>query len=145
MTAGHLSPAADNTHTELAMRESFYLSNVSPQWPQFNRGVWKRLEGYFRELALEKGPVYVVTGPVLRDGLESIGDNDVSIPEYYFKAGYFPSDTTMVAYLLANEASKAELSTFSVSVDSIETLTEVDFFWQLDDKLEEVLESAVGN
>ena len=36
---GHLCPAADNTHTKEAMSESFFMSNMSPQEPGFNRGV----------------------------------------------------------------------------------------------------------
>ena len=41
---GHLAPAADMGHSKESMSDSFYLSNMSPQVPQFNRGIWKKLE-----------------------------------------------------------------------------------------------------
>ena len=41
---GHLAPAADFAWTKNGMSESFYMSNMSPQQPDFNRGIWKKLE-----------------------------------------------------------------------------------------------------
>ena len=38
---GHLCPAADMSFNAQAMSETFYLSNMSPQVPSFNRGIWK--------------------------------------------------------------------------------------------------------
>ena len=38
---GHLAPAADMSFSLQAMSESFYMSNMSPQRPEFNRGIWK--------------------------------------------------------------------------------------------------------
>ncbi len=39
---GHLAPAADMAWSALSMSESFYFSNMSPQDPSFNRGIWKK-------------------------------------------------------------------------------------------------------
>ena len=36
---GHLVPAADMGYSDRTMSESFYMSNMSPQDPQFNRGI----------------------------------------------------------------------------------------------------------
>ena len=41
---GHLAPAADFKWSSTAMSESFFMSNMSPQKPGFNRGIWKKLE-----------------------------------------------------------------------------------------------------
>ncbi len=41
---GHLCPAADANFDEQALKETFYLSNISPQIPKFNRAVWGKLE-----------------------------------------------------------------------------------------------------
>jgi endonuclease G len=41
---GHLAPAGDMKWSSTAMSESFYMSNMSPQKPGFNRGIWKKLE-----------------------------------------------------------------------------------------------------
>jgi len=58
---GHLSPAADNNLSKQANEESFLMSNISPQIPNFNRGIWKELEGWVRDVATEHNSVYVVT------------------------------------------------------------------------------------
>ena len=47
---GHLAPAGDMSFNYTAMSESFYMSNMSPQHPSFNRGIWKMLESLVREL-----------------------------------------------------------------------------------------------
>lgn len=62
---GHLAPAADMAFSERTMADSFYYSNMSPQHPKFNRGIWKKLEEQVRHFAVREGEVYVVTGPVL--------------------------------------------------------------------------------
>ena len=49
------------------------MSNISPQLPAFNRGIWKKLEKQVREWAKKEGGLYVVTGPVLQKGLRKIG------------------------------------------------------------------------
>ena len=81
------------------MRESFYMSNVSPQTPSFNRGEWKNLEKLVRHWVTEYGELYVVTGPVLTDGLPVIGKNNVAVPNYFYKVIYMPSHKKMVDFL----------------------------------------------
>jgi endonuclease G len=66
---GHLAPAADMGWSSTSMAESFYFSNMSPQVPGFNRGIWKRLEEQVRSWAIEYDTIYVVTGPVLKGNM----------------------------------------------------------------------------
>ena len=85
---GHLSPAADFAFDEKAMSETFYMSNMSPQKGGLNRGIWKDLEAEVRLWAKNFGRVYVVSGPILEKPAEeyqSIGENGVSVPEFYYK------------------------------------------------------------
>jgi len=140
---GHLAPAADMRFSEETMLQSFFMSNMSPQLPEFNRGIWKKLEETVRDFAKENLELYIVTGPVLRVGLTTIGENEVSVPELYYKAlcELTPPEIKMIAFLLPNQGSTAELQTFSISVDSLEKITGLDFFYILPDRLEESLES----
>jgi len=62
---GHLAPAADMCYSYQTMVESFYLSNISPQTPSFNRGIWEKLEQQVRQWAIDDKAVYVVTGTIL--------------------------------------------------------------------------------
>ena len=61
---GQLAPAADFHANPAGMSHSFYTSNVVPQTPRNNAGVWSRLEQNVRAWAKEKGSLYVVTGPI---------------------------------------------------------------------------------
>lgn len=56
---GHIAPAADMAFNKTAISESFYLSNMSPQHPSFNRGYWKKLESEVRNWAYSRGRIFV--------------------------------------------------------------------------------------
>lgn len=142
---GHLAPAGDMTWSETAMKESFYYSNMSPQVPSFNRGIWKKLESLVRAWAQEYDGVYIVTGPVLNAGLPSIGPENVSIPDHYYKVILDGRGTgwKAIGFLMANAASSAPLSAFAVPVDEIELRTGIDFFPALPDDAEKAVESSL--
>ena len=140
---GHLVPAGDMKTNDIAMSESFYMSNISPQSPSFNRGVWKSLETLIRSWA-SKNTLHIVTGGVLKDGLEEIGGNGVDVPTYFYKVVYAPNDNEMIAFVLPNEKSKKNLSEYITCVDIVEQLTGIDFFPQLPDEFEEDLENKVS-
>ncbi|MBV5349132.1 DNA/RNA non-specific endonuclease, partial [bacterium] len=82
---GHLCPAADMTQNKTSMSETFFLSNMSPQTPGFNRGIWSTLEEKVRAWANQYSKIYVVTGPIFKDNLAVIGENKVTVPGYYYK------------------------------------------------------------
>ncbi len=140
---GHLAPAADMAWSSKSMHESFYYSNISPQWPAFNRGVWKKSEMMVRHWAMKYSKIYVVTGPVLVDGLEKIGVNRVSIPNAFYKVVLFRKNSQLlaVAFLIPHEASKMSIKYFSVPVDSVEKITGINFFSQLPNDIEDLIES----
>ena len=142
---GHLAPAADMGWSALTMKESFYFSNMSPQLPGFNRGVWKRLEELMRSWAIDNKAIYIVTGPLLSKGLPAIGSNGVSIPNYYYKVilDYTQPEIHAIGFILPNASSSASLSTFAISVDEVERQTGIDFFPALPDDQETKLEKEV--
>lgn len=142
---GHLAPAGDMGISEEAMSESFYMSNISPQVPTFNRGIWKDLEEDVRKWVVEDASLYVVTGPVLTGSNKKIGTNNVTVPVYFYKVllDYHEPDIKAIAFLLPNKRSNKALSSFAVSIDEVERLTGIDFFPALPDALENILESEV--
>jgi len=139
---GHLAPAADFSYDEFALSQSFYMSNMSPQDPSFNRGIWKKLEDKVRDWAITNDQLYVVTGPVLDKSFKTIGSNEVSIPDYYYKIilDIQKPEIKAIAFLMKNEKSSAALESFTVPIDRIESLTGLDFFPSLPDDMEAVLE-----
>jgi endonuclease G len=142
---GHLAPAGDMAWSEKSMIESFYYSNMSPQLPGFNRGIWKRLEDLLRDWAVENESIYIVTGPILNKELNSIGTNKVSVPKQFYKVilDYKEPDIKAIAFVLPNESSQESLSKYVVSIDSVEKLTGLDFFPKLEDKTEIALEKTI--
>ncbi len=142
---GHLIPAADQKWSEQAMDDSFYLSNMSPQVGSFNRGIWADLESVVRTFAAQNQSICVVTGPVLTDGpYKSIGVNEVAVPNYYYKAilDYSGDEHKAIGFLLKNEGSSADLTSFAVSIDYLEEVTGLDFFPALPDDEQILLEAS---
>lgn len=141
---GHLAPAADFNISKEAMSETFFMSNMSPQLHEFNAGVWEHLETKVREWVKNRGEIYVVAGPILQDGLPTIGDqNKVSVPKEYFKVILDPEKKQMIGFIMQNRMTAKQVPTFAVSVDEIEKRTGLDFFPYLPDDIEAQLESKV--
>jgi len=141
---GHLAPAATMGYSKQAMSESFYLSNMSPQRPQFNRAIWKKLESQVRVWARLNKEIYVVTGPIIKQGHKTIG-NKVAVPQYYYKVIFdiSPPSFKMIAFILENRGSNQPLKTFVVTVDEVEKLSGLDFFSELPDIIEDKLEREI--
>ncbi|MCM0042855.1 MAG: DNA/RNA non-specific endonuclease [Algoriphagus sp.] len=141
---GHLCPAADMALNLTAMSETFFMSNMSPMTPSFNRGIWSKLEDWVRDAALQDGGLYVITGPVLSKSCGSI-NSSITIPcSYYkivFKGGASPK---MMGFLLSNAGASGSIQQFVITVDALEQQTGIDFFPQLEDGLEQSLESKVS-
>ncbi|MEY4703240.1 MAG: hypothetical protein RIR96_1137, partial [Bacteroidota bacterium] len=125
------------------MSESFYYSNMSPQVPSFNRGIWSRAEAFARSAAVENEKLCIVTGPVLKDDLPQIGPNRVTVPEYYYKVlfDFVEPEIKAIAFIIPNQAGAFDLAHYAVSVDSVESMTGIDFFAALPDELERKLEN----
>lgn len=144
---GHLAPAADMCWSEITADESFYYSNMSPQAPSFNRGLWKRTEKLVRDWAAENGSLYIVTGPVLSKGLKTIGKNQVSVPDYYYKVilDYSNPDVKAIGFVMPNDTLKNpnSPSRYAVAIDSVEKLTGIDFFSALPDDQEALIEKTL--
>lgn len=131
--------------SEEVMRDSFFMSNLSPQSPGFNWGIWRRLEEWVRDQAIANEEVYIVTGPVLTDGpYQEIGPNGVDVPKRYFKVllDYKEPEIKAIGFIMPNESSSLPLSAFAVPVNQVEQITSLDFFHLLSDDMEEMLESV---
>lgn len=142
---GHLCPAGDMRFSESAYNQTFYTSNISPQENAFNGGIWNRLEQKVRYWTKAYGSVFVVTGGVLENGLEEIGEEDVAVPRYFYKiiAKGDVDNLEVLAFLMPHEDSALPLQKFLVSVDSLEKMTGINFFVELPDDREDLLENEV--
>ncbi len=141
---GHLCPAGDRRFTKEAHDETFLTSNISPQEHSFNSGIWNKLEQKVRYWAKKYDGVFVITGGVLNGDMKSIGDENVSVPNQFYKVliDVNSGDTKMIGFLLPHQDSDKPLYEFVVSVDKIENLTGIDFFPELEDLIENKLEAS---
>jgi endonuclease G, mitochondrial len=139
---GHLCPAGDFRHDKELQDETFYMSNMAPQVPDFNRGIWNDLENKVRSWVKKRGELIVITGPILKKGLPTIGRmNQIAVPEKFYKIIYDPENEEAIAFLFPNEGSVELVKSFTVSIDELETLTGIDFFAKLPDSLEQKIEN----
>jgi endonuclease G, mitochondrial len=139
---GHLVPAFDMKFSCTAYKETFIMSNVTPQKHAFNAGIWYDLENKIRDWANEKGELYIITGPALLDTNKTIGKNNICIPSYFYKIILDVSDTNVIAFLFEHENNTQNINDCIVSIDSLETITNINFFYKLEDKFKD-LESQI--
>jgi endonuclease G, mitochondrial len=141
---GHLFPAGD-AWDSASMNDCFYLSNMSPQNSSFNSGIWALLEAQVRTWAIDFDTIYIATGGILYDGLPTIGTDSVAVPEYFYKVILSESskDTMGIGFILKNEGSQSQFSSFAITIDSVEEVTGIDFFPGLSDSLESRVESVL--
>jgi endonuclease G len=143
---GHLVPAGDMKFSKFAMTETFYFSNMTPQPGKFNRGRWSQLENLIRSWAFLYEKIWIVTGPILREGLPSIGKlNHVSVPDQYFKVILRKDGESFsgIGFIMATDIPFPELDQYATSINEIESLAGFDFFQFIDDLEEEKIESEI--
>lgn len=120
---GHMSPSAD-FGTANAQEESFLLSNMIPQDHNNNTGIWSSIESAIRYLAKNEGSLYVITGPIYKGSIKSIG-NGVLVPTMVYKIIYSPKQKKASAYLVNNAPGKEYQV---ITIAELETLTGINFF-----------------
>jgi endonuclease G len=140
---GHLAPARIMSLNATSISESFYMSNICPQAASFNRGIWKRLENKVRYWAALNDSIYIVTGPMLDSPIGNIGKNNVNVPRSFYKTllRFKGSKTKGIAFLMPNKKSDASIYSYAISIDSLEALTGINFYKQLESNLQNKVES----
>lgn len=140
---GHMVPAADMKWSEIAMTESFYYSNIMPQYPNFNRGVWKKLEEKVRDWVLENDKIMINVGPVIQPFDKTIGQNKIIVPSAFYKVilDYTLPEIKSIAFLIPSNTSSSNIEKYAISIDSLEKITNIDFFYNLPDDQENLIES----
>ena len=152
---GHLVASADRLYSREGNDQTFYLSNMSPQDPQFNQSYWVNLEQLVQTLGRDEkfsDTLYVVKGGTIdRDDYiwKYVSSNRVPVPKYHFMALLRVKNNTYsaIAFWLENKdygksSTKADLATHILSVRELESLTGIDFFHNLPDAIEQQVEGS---
>lgn len=143
---GHMCPAGDNKWGFEPMKESFYLTNICPQDNNLNCGDWNELEIACRNWANKYGDIYIVAGPILYKGKhKTIGPNKVTVPEAFFKVVLCMNGTPKaIGFIYKNQPCNNPQSSYVNSIDQVERITGFDFFPNLPDEIEEMVESKAN-
>ena len=147
---GHLVASSDRLYSVSANEQTFYFSNMSPQIPNLNSGIWNELERKVQgwgNLSAIRDTLYVVKGGTIRDDQimdQTIGDNKIVIPKYYFMALLAQKGDSYksIAFLIEHKSysSPYDLTKHVLSVGELEEKTGIDFFHNLPDSIENVVE-----
>lgn len=142
---GHMAPAANFKSSQRAMNATFRFANAVPQTPTSNRGVWKQLEDATRELAIRRGDLYVITGPIFLRSTRAKLKGRVSIPDATYKILVDPKRRAMTGFVIPNTSSPDKnYRVYQVKVREIEKLTGLNFNPNLSRALADKMEAVNG-
>ncbi|MDH6303974.1 endonuclease G [Parabacteroides sp. PF5-5] len=143
---GHLVPAGDMRWSVEGMQASFYFSNICPQNRDLNAGLWNDLEKQSRKWATHYSAVLIVSGPVIEDDMERLGENKVGVPRMFYKVVCSMEDDKprAIAFLVENrEYKNRSMKQVAVTVDSVEKVTGIDFFPSFSNDVQKEMESSI--
>ncbi len=165
---GHLVPRADMNRSRNVMINTFLLSNIMPQQPDFNGGVWRTLESLVRTWARSKGDIIVVTGPIYDYDGDDERDDDVDrvrpkdrvgIPSHFFKivlherpSGFIDAIAVRLPHTgdevpegLDYDEELEIIEDALVSIDDIEAQTGFDLFPDMETAKQRVVERSIAS
>jgi endonuclease G len=142
---GHMAPAGNMKWDQQAMSESFFLSNIVPQTGKgMNQGIWKDLEERVRLWAINRGGVYIYTGPIYaKEPPDFIGAHRVAVPTHLYKIIYAPVRVEAIAFIMPNiKLRSADMSSYIVTIREVEEKTGLDFLSELNPMISDIIEST---
>ncbi len=141
---GHLLSSANRNFSEDFNESTFSLLNMSPQLHRFNAGLFLKTEKAERETASMYDVVFIVSGPVFSDDMNTIGESEIAVPEEFYKVLLVQDDNDewhAIGLILPQEYENGNLAVYAVTVDEVEEVTGIDFYPSLDDMIEEIVEA----
>lgn len=159
---GHICPSADRLYSAEANKQTFYLTNMQPQYKAFNGSLsdkerhknewspWYRLESQVRVWANTQNAemLYVVKGGTIEDDqiLPNMLYGEMRVPKYFFVAllQKYKQSYRAIGFWMehkSNYEAKLPLGNYAVNIDELERLTGIDFFCNLPDDIENEVEA----
>ena len=147
---GHLCPSSDRLCSREQNSQTFYYSNMMPQYQNHNGVLWAKMEqqitntwndDYFRDT------LYVVKAATIYDQLTTT-ETGLTVPRYFYMAVLCVKNNQFKALAFwtkhENKSIKnANLADYAITIDELEEKTGIDFFCNLPDDIEEQVESTL--
>ena len=127
---GHLANNDDMSWDQQVEFESFLMSNMSPQTPALNRGIWKILESDVRAWAFDNNTSYTIyAGNIYSAISKTIGENKVVVPDSLYKIIINNKTEEILAFIFPNKTTDQghDLTPFLTTVNTIEQATGIQF------------------
>lgn len=158
---GHICPNADRKYSFMANYQTFYLTNMQPQYHRFNgytstgadrgEGLWVRMEEQVRSWTprASTDTLYVCKGGTIdsEDNIIERVQGKLIVPRYFFMALLMKNEYGYRALAFWAEQKKDDwqadepLSAYVITIDELEEKTGIDFFCNLPDETEEYVEN----
>ena len=159
---GHICPSADRLRATECNYQTFFITNMQPQYNKFNAGLWEKMEEDVRTWANQSDTLYVCKGGTIdskaniieyvsRNSHQSsqVNDQHIPVPKYFFmavlsrKGSQWQAMGYWVEHLNADR-SNDNRKTYAVSIDVLEDRTGIDFFCNLPDDIETKVEKSLS-
>lgn len=149
---GHLAPnhAIALLYGKEAQKQTFLMTNITPQKPSLNQKLWQSLEEMeLYQFTHQAKVVWVFTGPLFDGKAKYLKKNSsIEIPDAFYKIYIkvkHDGNIETLSFILPQMAKPSDkLEKYIVSIDEIEKESGFDFLRELDDHLEESIESSKG-
>lgn len=158
---GHLVNSEDRGKSVEDNSATFLMTNILPQAPDNNQGVWVQLEEYSRDLARQGKELYIVagghsTGGEGKNGKASQLKGKISVPATMWKVILVIDDPTkglagvnastrMIAVIMPNmQGRSGKWQDFCTTVGDVEKLTGYNFFTNVPPDIQKQIESKKG-
>ena len=149
---GHLCPSADRLCSREQNSQTFFFSNMQPQFSKHNQVIWNNFEGKVRDWAGKCDTLYVVKAATIRSDQvypdKKLGT--LPVPKYFYMAllqydKASDSYEAMALWTIHENVSitKANFKDYAISIDELEERTGIDFFCNLPDDIEDKVEKKL--
>ena len=153
---GHICPSADRLRSAESNYQTFYITNMQPQLNVFNAGIWEKMEEQVRTWASACDTLFVCKGGTIDKQEHVLGqltdqikrENRIPVPRYFFmallskKGNNYKATAFWVEHLNEDHTNDA-LRNYAYSIDWLEQQTGIDFFCNLPDDIEDMVESKM--
>jgi len=145
---GHICPSADRQRATECNYQTFFITNMQPQYNKFNAGIWADMESQVRTWVAQFDTLFICKGGTIDSSSHIIkylgsGNNRIPVPRYFFMAilGKKGSNYKATGFWIPQDSySSLSLKDYAVNIKTLQSNTGIDFFCNLPDDTENAVE-----
>ena len=139
---GHMAPnhAIVTRFGEAVQKQTFLMSNIAPQSPQLNRGIWRDVEHRIADLWTARwGEIWVIVGCISDEANETLSGTNIDVPRQFYQIVVAQDGTQVKAFAVLFDQDVpwgAWPTRYLISIDDLERRTGLDFMPELESFME---------